>query len=400
MGFNAAELEIARKLLVMEQFDIARAVQRKTGQSLLTVLLDMEMVEEKTAAETISKELSLPRFDFTKMKPEDEASLALDRTFAKNHNCFPVGFSHGQLILAMVDPLDEETISHAARASGYPVQPVVATHSELRELFRKNEAWEREELATQNGSTTSVGRRLPAPVIAFIGYPERSGKTFIMRNLAFQLSRWLRILLLEVGFSHHADSDNFDDLNYSDVLRFYDIDADLVHIPSIGYLPERLEELAERTDIDETADFELAMADIVETHIGEWGLMARWAQIIILIIEAERAIESCELIRSILNESDRQAPVSIGIVINKAASWEHGEASFTALRAALDFVDLPIQPNIWLASVLPLDPDAVSIARQVGRLVVDAFPRRPVSKGLRTLAKRILQELQDADVLH
>lgn len=400
MGSHATELEIVSKLLDAEQLELVRAVQRKTGQPLLAVLLDMEMVDEETVAQRLAEELHLSRFRSLEIPFEPEAALALDLNFARDHRCFPVGFSQGHLLLAMVDPLDDETVDHAFRASGYPVRCLVATHTELIKALDQVDILQREGLVVQNGVTASVGPILPAPVVAFLGYPERAGKTFVLRNLAHQLSRRLKILLMEVGFPSPDEDEGSTAGGYSEVLRFYDIDAHLVHIESIGLVPERLEELAERWDEDETAGFDLVLADIVEPKIGgDWGFLARWARIIILVVKADAAAESCEFLRWVLSESDSSTPVSVGVIINRAASLEHGEASFAAFQAAMKAIERNGCPHIWLASVLPQDRDAVSLAYRGGRLVVDAFPRRPVSKGLRMLSKRILHELHELGAL-
>jgi hypothetical protein len=207
VGSRTTELEIAKQVLRPEQFSLVRAVQRRTGQSLIAVMLDMEMVDDEKLAQLLHQRLNLGRFDPKQTPIDTDALLVIEENFAVDHRCLPIGFAHGRLLLAMVDPLDEETQDYASRMSGYPVEPLVATRTDLQRAREITAKRVDAELTARNGVSVPAQFKLAAPAVMFLGYPEGVGKTFLMWNLAHVMRKQHKVLLVEVGLPEAGDDD-------------------------------------------------------------------------------------------------------------------------------------------------------------------------------------------------
>ncbi len=394
MGARTTELEIARQVLTPDQFALVRAVQRRTGQPLLDVVLDMEMVDEEKLAKLLQQKLHIKRFSLDGTALEPEALLAVDRNFAVDHGCLPVGFSHSRLLLAMVDPLDEETMEHVSVASGYPVEPMVVTRAELKRAVEISKGWEVEDLPILERAGDRADIRFPVPIVVFLGYPDGVGKTFLMWNLAFALSKRCKVLLVEVGLPDSESESEPNGRESSSPFHLYDVDADLIYVPEESLIPERLEDLAEQSEKDEKQTFELVLAELGEGPIGARGYqMVRYANLLILVTEVDKGAESWELIREILEESSDDKLLSVGVVFNKAKTREQGEAGLAAIEAAARSTGRHGSLKLWLAGVLPYEPHAVLLAERAGKVIVDAFPKRSLSREIRALSKKIDREL-------
>ena len=207
MGSRTIELEIARHVLRPEQFSLVRAVQRRTRQSLIAVMLDMELVDEEKLAQVLHQRLNLLRFEPENLPTDSDARLVIEDNFAVDHSCLPVGFAQGRLLLAMVDPLDEETQDYVSRMSGYPVEPLVATQTDIQRV-RDSMARDIETgLGVQDGAAIPPHFKMAVPAVMFFGYPDGVGKTFLMWNLAHVMRKQHKVLLVEVGLPDAGDDD-------------------------------------------------------------------------------------------------------------------------------------------------------------------------------------------------
>jgi hypothetical protein len=400
VGSRTTELEIVKQVLRPEQFSLVRAVQRRTGQSLIAVMLDMEMVDDEKLAQLLHQRLNLGRFDPEQTPVDADALLVIEDNFAVDHRCLPIGFAHGRLLLAMLDPLDEETQDYASRMSGYPVEPLVATRTDLqsaREIMaRRADA----ELTARDGVSIPPQFRLAAPAVMFLGYPEGVGKTFLMWNLAHVLSKQHKVLLVEIGLPGPEEEEQTLSNGAVSPFHLHDVDSDLIYVPDPCLLPDALQEVAEQSERQDEPGFELVFAELGEGVVGlRECQIAKWAEMLLLVTEAEHAAESWELIREVLQDIDGEKHMSVGVVFNRAESVEQGEAGFAALEAAARSSKRKDSFRLWFAGSIPHEPNAAATSEQCGKVVVQAFPRRRISRAIRALSKRLVQELESRGIL-
>jgi hypothetical protein len=139
--------------------------------------------------------------------------------------------------------------------------------------------------------------------------------------------------------------------------------------------------------------------DVVFAELGEGAVglgdcqLAKWAEVFLLVTEADHAAESWELVRDIMSEANWQDEVSIGVVFNKTDSAEHGEAGFAALEVAARSAKRRDAFKLWYAGAIPFEPGTIGMSEHDGRVVVDAFPRGRISREIRVISKRLSREL-------
>jgi type IV pilus assembly protein PilB len=102
------------------------------AQNLCAVeaLCDGGFVEESAVVDAFLTGLRLPRAELNDFLPP--LSKPLDPETQKRHLMVAAGLDSGRLVLAMVNPLDQEAIRKARFASGLPVVAAVAPLSEIR----------------------------------------------------------------------------------------------------------------------------------------------------------------------------------------------------------------------------------------------------------------------------
>jgi hypothetical protein len=363
-------------------------------------MLDMEMVDEEKLAQLLQQRLKLRRFESGETPIETDALLVIEDNFAVDHNCLPIGFAHGQLLLAMMDPLDDDVQEYVSRMSGYPVQPLVATRTDLERAHDDAMKSVEREAAQRETVAVPAHFKLAMPAIMFFGHPEGVGKTFLMWNLAHVVSKHHRVLLVEIGLPDSGEEG--DALNEKAVSPYHlhNVDSDLIYVPDPCMLPDALQELAEESERQNKSGFELVFAELGEGAVGVRECqIAEWAELLVLVTEAKHAAESGELLREMLQDLDGQKPVSVGVIFNRAKSVEQGEAGFAALEAATRYLRAKKAFRLWFGGIIPFAPKAVAKSEQMGKVVVDAFPREPVARHIRTIAKRLIQDLTDQGAL-
>jgi len=135
--------------------------QRKV--SAAEALCDGGFLEEATIVETFEAALRLRRVDLDQIPPN--LPKPLDQDTLKVHLAVPAQIVDGRLILAMVNPLDDEAIRKVRFASGLRVIPAVAPLSAIRAtLDRPEELREPEPAPETKPGAKEVGAANPEPL--------------------------------------------------------------------------------------------------------------------------------------------------------------------------------------------------------------------------------------------
>jgi hypothetical protein len=384
MSERATAAEILRGLVNEIHLELAETVSQKTGQSIPSVLLDLELIDDNRLADALADALKLRRFVPATTQRDPGALYVLDRDFARDYQCLPVAFDAGHLVLAMVDPLDSATIEAAVDAAGYPVRPVVATRRELDQAFT---AW-----AVDSGGMAATARAaghppsLAIPTAVFLGYPDGVGVTSLIWNLAYVIGRRRPVLLVSIGGppEHGLELQELSDLG-----------AHLTVVPDAALVPDRLADLSERAEAGDAPRFEIALAEVDRpTFAVDAQQVALWARTIVLVTDPEHAGGSWDLVRGMYAESPGIPEVSVGVVMNKSRSPEAAEVGMAALDAAARSGVIADAVRLWDAGSLPFEPDAIQRAESAGKLIVEALPHHPLARGLRALSRHVLAEVQ------
>jgi type IV pilus assembly protein PilB len=125
-------------LLTERHIQHALDEQRKIGKRLGEILIERQMISEKQIAQSLADQLGLAYVDPT-AAPIDPALLFLiPEALAKRHLAVPLEVQNKKLKVAMVDPLDYESINDLQFQAGMAIHPAVATRRALLEAIEQN----------------------------------------------------------------------------------------------------------------------------------------------------------------------------------------------------------------------------------------------------------------------
>src|SRR5205085_6949267 len=107
------------------------ALARQKGVSAVDLLVDDRRYSEEALADGFAEWLKLPRVKIASLILEPEAAKAVTEKIARKHQCLPLKIEGTTLVLAMANPADYDAIQDVQFVSGFTVQPVVATRTEI-----------------------------------------------------------------------------------------------------------------------------------------------------------------------------------------------------------------------------------------------------------------------------
>ncbi len=125
------EILIGRGQLSQEDLDRALELQRERGDKLGRILVDLGFVAHRDVVQALSEQLSIPVAKIEGpplVSPETEK---LSARFLRQARILPLRMDGGALVLAMVDPMDFETLAAARAATGLRVKPEIALEPEI-----------------------------------------------------------------------------------------------------------------------------------------------------------------------------------------------------------------------------------------------------------------------------
>lgn len=133
------EILVEAGVISETQLNLALDKQRAGGQRLGQVLEEMGIVSEKDTAVVLARQFglktvqNLAKYTF----PADLLAL-VDSDTAIKRNIFPLKLEGKQLYLAMVNPLDMETIDNLTFRIGLRILPCVTTAGEIQAAVQKH----------------------------------------------------------------------------------------------------------------------------------------------------------------------------------------------------------------------------------------------------------------------
>jgi len=127
------EILVETKVLTESQLERALEKQKGTGRRLGQILEEMGVVTERDIATTLARQFgfktvsNIARASFSK-----ELLDLFDGETAMNKMLFPLKLEGTSLFLAMVNPLDIETIENISFKTGLRIVPCITTPTEIR----------------------------------------------------------------------------------------------------------------------------------------------------------------------------------------------------------------------------------------------------------------------------
>lgn len=131
VGGQLDELLLRRGLVSEEQLDEARAQAEQRRRSLGRVLIELGYVTEGGLVSILAEQLGLEFVDLSETTIDISAVAMVPEHAARRHNCIPVRFEDGRLVLAMADPANVVAIDDIRALAKRDVRPVVATKQDV-----------------------------------------------------------------------------------------------------------------------------------------------------------------------------------------------------------------------------------------------------------------------------
>ncbi len=128
---------VEKKLVTRDQAREATAYAEARGLTMRDAVVQMELVDQETAAQAYAVELGLPYVDLEDMLPEDATLDAVPRHVVKRNSVLPLFEDGGVLLLACVDLPTHELEEELRLRFGCPVRPVLATPRAIQQAIAK-----------------------------------------------------------------------------------------------------------------------------------------------------------------------------------------------------------------------------------------------------------------------
>ena len=109
-----------------------------TGKTLCDVLVDYEAVNEEGYYQTVANAIGSEYVNLKDFVPSPELLKLLPAGLAQLHRALPLGYEDNMLQVALVDPLNPQTVEDLRFAIGKDVHPIVAPIYQIDDLIKKH----------------------------------------------------------------------------------------------------------------------------------------------------------------------------------------------------------------------------------------------------------------------
>lgn len=102
------------------------------------LFVDKGYATEDIVAQALSHQMGVPFLRIEHNTIRHDAIRLISEKLADKHNCIPVNYEKGELVLAMENPMDLIAIEDVERACEYPVRPMIATGTDIRRAIKQH----------------------------------------------------------------------------------------------------------------------------------------------------------------------------------------------------------------------------------------------------------------------
>ncbi|MFG0332874.1 MAG: hypothetical protein ACF8TS_05880, partial [Maioricimonas sp. JB049] len=152
--------------VLVEQGHISRDQKKEVeefaerrGLSERDAVVQMKLVNAKTAAQALARQLGFTYVDLEDMLPEDSALDMVPRNLVKRHSILPLFVDDDRLLVACVDEPEHELEEELRLRFGVPVRPVLSTPRSINQAIAKYYAPGARDEAVANANVSTGGGR-------------------------------------------------------------------------------------------------------------------------------------------------------------------------------------------------------------------------------------------------
>lgn len=131
------EILISQNHLQKESLDEALSIQKRTGEKLGKILIQMGILSEKTIVAALSEQFKIPVADLDRIEDTETICGFLSPTLANKYQAFPISQKANTLVIAMADPLNILAIDEICETTGLNIETAIAGETELAYFISK-----------------------------------------------------------------------------------------------------------------------------------------------------------------------------------------------------------------------------------------------------------------------
>lgn len=132
------DMLLEQGLVTEEQLRECINLQRQTGNSLATLLVEKGYLAEEDLVVTLSEQLGIPHIRVAHYSIPKEILAEVPESLARQYLMLPVSVTGDVLTLAMADPLNIMALDDLRMLTSYEIEPVVAVASELQDAISRH----------------------------------------------------------------------------------------------------------------------------------------------------------------------------------------------------------------------------------------------------------------------
>ncbi len=125
---------------VIDTFQLSSALgeQKRWGGRLASTIINMGLTDDESVASILEKQLGEKCVSLENMEIQPEALSKMNVDMAEKYCVMPIEFSNKELILAISDPTDLNTIDELGFALSVEIKPVLALESGIKKTIAKH----------------------------------------------------------------------------------------------------------------------------------------------------------------------------------------------------------------------------------------------------------------------
>ncbi|MEN6567057.1 MAG: ATPase, T2SS/T4P/T4SS family [Veillonellales bacterium] len=125
-------------LLSEDQLKKALVVQKKTGERLGKVLINLDYITEESMIEVLEFQLGIPHVNLSDTVVKEEVAALIPVSLAERYQIIPIKQAGKKLTLAMVDPTNFFAIDDVRMITGCDVEAVIAAAGEVKRAINQS----------------------------------------------------------------------------------------------------------------------------------------------------------------------------------------------------------------------------------------------------------------------
>ncbi len=135
-NLRLGEILIHENIITEEQLmEALKAQQEDRGKQIGQILIEQGLVSECEIQQGLSKKLGIPFVDVSQFQLDAEALKLVPEDLVKKYTFLPLYSYDQKLVIAMVNPMDWETLDAVRFHTGLNVEPVMAEPNELQRVI-------------------------------------------------------------------------------------------------------------------------------------------------------------------------------------------------------------------------------------------------------------------------